>query len=313
MLKINSGVINRAKRVVIYAGEGVGKTTLASKFPDPLFIDTEGGTAHLDVRRVEPPESWVDLVKTVKEVAATPGVCKTLVIDTADWAEMLANRYTCESKSVKSLEDIPYGKGAVYLSETFQTLLKALDEVIAAGIHVVVTAHAKMRKFEQPDEMGAYDRWEMKLSKHCAPLLKEWADLLLFLNYKTFVVSSESHTNKVQGGKRVMYTSHHPCWDAKNRYDLPECMDLDYAGIAHLFGEPERVKTPQEQLRELMERDGVTEAEVRKAVSDKGHYDEIVKIELYPDTFVKGWLIAHWDKVRGMILTRREAEGKKED
>ena len=28
------------------------------------------------------------------------------------------------------------------------------------GIHVVLTAHAMMRKFEQPDEMGAYDRWE---------------------------------------------------------------------------------------------------------------------------------------------------------
>ena len=34
-----------------------------------------------------------------------------------------------------------------------------------AGINVVLTAHAQIRKFEQPDEMGAYDRYELKLGK----------------------------------------------------------------------------------------------------------------------------------------------------
>ena len=311
-LNISSGVINRAKRVVIYAGEGVGKTTLASQFPDPLIIDTEGGTAHMDVRRIDRPPTWEKLVGDVEEVAETPGICKTLVIDTADWAELLAIRRVCEKYHVTSIEEPGYGKGYVYLGETFQELLKACDKVIAAGIHVVVTAHAKMRKFEQPDEMGAYDRWEMKLSKHTAPLVKEWADLLLFLNYKTFVVASENKTNKVQGGKRVMYTTHHPCWDAKNRYGLPECMDLNYANIAYLFGEPEKERTPLDEFRAMMERDGVTEAEVKRVVAAKGHYAEEVRMELYPERFVKGWLIAHWDKVREMIIAGRKAEIKEE-
>ena len=46
-----------------------------------------------------------------------------------------------------------------------------------------------MRKFEQPDEMGAYDRWELKLAKKVGPLVKEWADMILFANYKTTVVN----------------------------------------------------------------------------------------------------------------------------
>lgn len=29
-----------------------------------------------------------------------------------------------------------------------------------------------------------------------------------------------------------MYTTHHPCWDAKNRFGLPDEMPFDYAGIA---------------------------------------------------------------------------------
>ena len=94
-----------------------------------------------------------------------------------------------------------------------------------------------MRKQELPDEQGAFDRWELKLSKQTAPLLKEWPDALLFLNFKTLVVATESNTHKAQGGKRVMFTSHHPCWDAKNRHGLPEEMELSYASIAPIFGE----------------------------------------------------------------------------
>ena len=231
MLNISTGVIPRAQKVVIYGSEGVGKTTLAASFPNPLVIDTEGGTSHMDVRRIEKPQSWDELIAIVNEVSATPNICKTLVIDTADWAEQLAVAHICTKYKQNSIESFGYGKGYTYLSEEFSRLFAALDKCISAGIHAVVTAHAKMRKFELPDEMGAYDRWEMKLSKQVAPLLKEWCDILLFLNYQTFVVTTENKSQKAQGGKRVMYTSHHPCWDAKNRHGLPDICKA-YSGCA---------------------------------------------------------------------------------
>ena len=55
MLNISNGIIARPQKVVIYGAEGVGKTTLAAAFPNPLFIDTEGGTSHMDVRRISKP------------------------------------------------------------------------------------------------------------------------------------------------------------------------------------------------------------------------------------------------------------------
>ena len=235
-MRITSGKVVRPQKVVIYGAEGIGKSTLAAQFPNPLFIDTEGGTAQLDVRRIEKPGSFDELIGIVNEVAADPDICKTLILDTADWAEQMCIVGICAKYKKAGIEDFGYGKGYTYLSEEYSRLLNAFDDVIAAGIHVVITAHAKMRKFEQPDEMGAYDRWEMKLSKQVAPLLKEWCDLLLFCNYKTFVVTAQNDSKKVQGGKRVMYTSHHPCWDAKNRHGLPEEIELDYGNIAHIFG-----------------------------------------------------------------------------
>ena len=333
MLNITKGKIERTQKVVIYGAEGIGKSGLAARFPDPLFIDTEGGTAHMDVRRIEKPQSWEEMLSVVKEVAATKDVCRTLVLDTADWAEQLIVSYLCTKYKQNSIESFGYGKGYTYLGEEFARLLGALDTVLTAGIHVVVTAHAKMRKFEQPDEMGAYGRWEMKLSKQVAPLLKEWCDILLFCNYQTFVVTSENNTQKAQGGKRVMYTSHHPAWDAKSRVPLPEVLELDYRHIAHIFSSEEiPASTPVTQtaaqgtpasqsqnlsedesavdvFRSILQKKGVTEEEVRQVVAARGKYTLETPIDDYPEEFLYGYIIRYWDQIFDIIQQNRQAKG----
>jgi len=229
---ISRGTVPKAKKVVLYGPEGIGKTTFAAHFPGAVFIDTEGSTNDYDVARFPEPTSWQMLRDEVAEVKRNPQLCQTLVIDTADWAEHACETHVCKSGQVNSIEAFGYGKGYTYLREEFGRLLNDLTDIANNGTNVVLTAHAQMRKFEQPDELGAYDRWEMKLSKQVAPLVKEWANMVLFANYKTFAVKADKNSKaKAQGGQRVMYTSHHPCWDAKNRYGLPDMLPLDYEGI----------------------------------------------------------------------------------
>lgn len=239
-MQITRGKIQKPIKTLIYGPEGIGKTTLASQFPDPLFIDTEGSTAHIDVARLPAPTSWIMLLQEVEYVKQNPDVCKTLVIDTADWAEKLCAEDICAQKKIDGLEGLGYGKAYVYVRESFGKLLNLLNDVLERGINVVMTAHAQMRKFEQPDELGAYDRWELKMMKQTAPLAKEWADMILFCNYKTMVVNVDGKgalkgKNKAQGGRRVMFTSHHPCWDAKNRFGLPEELEMKFENIAHII------------------------------------------------------------------------------
>ncbi|MEG1106834.1 MAG: ATP-binding protein [Eubacterium sp.] len=250
-MEIITGKIKSAQKVVVYGPEGIGKTTFASHFPDPLFIDTEGSTKHMDVKRTPKPSSFAMLLEQVKQVKQTPGICQTLVIDTADWAEQLCVVEVCTKAQKTGIEDFGFGKGYVYLAENFGKLLNLLEEIIQIGIHVVVTAHAQMRRFDQPDEMGSYDRWELKLQKKTAPLIKEWADMVLFANYKTYVTNvdgqgAEKGKNKASGGKRVMFTNHHPCWDAKNRHGLEPELPFDYEEIAACFDEHDiQAKIPQ--------------------------------------------------------------------
>ena len=239
-MQITSGKRDLPVKILIYGPEGIGKSTLAAQFPGAVFIDTEGSTARMDVARLPDPSSWTMLMQEVEYIKSHPEECQTLVIDTADWAERLCRDMICAKKQISSLEDLGYGKGYVYVQEEFGRLLNKLSELINVGVNVVMTAHAQMRKFEQPDELGAYDRWELKMLKQTSPMVKEWADAILFCNYKTIVVNVDNKgatkgKNKAQGGRRVIYTSHHPCWDAKNRFGLPEELDMSYDQIAHII------------------------------------------------------------------------------
>lgn len=336
MFEISSGRMQKPLKMVIYGPEGIGKSSFAAQAPGALFIDTEGSTVHMDVRRLPTPQSWTMLLQEVDYVRRTPGLCQTLVIDTADWAERMARDHVCSTHNVKGLEDFGYGKGYVYLYEAMGQLLNMLTDVVNAGMNVILTAHAKMRKFEQPDELGAYDRWEMKLMKETPGMIKEWADLVLFATYETYIVKEpgkeKSSKGKAQGGARVMHTTHHPCWDAKNRHGLPDKLPLDFDQIAHLFvkdarsetpapapdpepeipftmdEEPEQTAPPPQEstgippaLLQLMDTAGVTEEQISNAVAARGYYPAGMKIKDYDPDFVQGCLIGAWDSVLAMI------------
>lgn len=327
-MNISSGKTSRARKIVIYGPEGIGKSTFASKFPNPLFTDTEGSTKDLDVRRFDRPESAEAVIAQIDYVKAHPDVCKTYVIDTADWLERLCTRAVCARLKIKGIEEIGYGKGYVYVNEDFCKILNKLEDLIDLGINVVVTAHAAMRKFEQPDELGAYDRWELKLDRRNAPVLKEWADEVLFVNYKTTVEKVKDKKYKASGGHRVMYTCHHACWDAKNRLDLPEECPFNFSVLAPYIpsdgvkpapvsaeinniidDKPEAPEIPPEipkQLAQLMQQDGVSEEEIRLVVSQKGYFPFEAKIKDYGDEFINGWVISFWKKIVEAVLCNRD-------
>lgn len=332
-MDIITGKIQKAKKVVVYGPEGIGKSTFAAQFPNAVFIDIEGSTNGMNVARTPKPTSWEILQDYIRELKNQEQY-KTIVIDTIDWAEQLCIKAVCDKNNKKGIEDFGYGKGYVYEKEEFGKLLNLLQEVVDSGINVVLTAHAQLKKFEQPDEMGAYDRWELKLgqktSSQISPLVKEWADMVLFANYKTYAVATDKDGKKfkAQGGERVMYTAHHPCWDAKNREGLPDTMPFEYSGVSHLFVKAQSVaqtnadtisEKPQQQLndisvteicipnslptalKDLMKANKVDESDIRLAVSQKGYFPFDTPITQYPKEFVEGCLIAAWDQVYPMI------------
>lgn len=221
-------------KVVLYGVEGIGKTTFVSHFPDPIFIDTEGSTGFIDAKKLPDPDNWAMLLEEINFMAQNPQG-KTLVIDTADWAEELAKQHLMTKHNWQAIDQTDYGTRYVALSNEIIRLLRGLEMVKNAGMNVVLTAHAVQKKFELPDQVGSFDRYVLKLEKRDAALVKEWCDMLLFANYKTTVVASGSGSKKATGGQRVMYTTHMPAWDAKNRLGLPDELPFEYRSIEDKF------------------------------------------------------------------------------
>ena len=344
-MNITTGIQNKPIKTVIYGPEGIGKTTFAAQFPKPLFIDTESSTARIDVARTDTPTSLAMLTSILTELRSNDHGFRTIVLDTADWAEKLCIRAACSKKEgISGIEDFGYGKGYVYVYEEMGRILNLLSDIWEHGLNIVITAHAAIRKFEQPDEMGSYDRWELKLinSPKCnvCAMLKEWADMVLFANYKTYsvAVDKDGKKRKAQGGgERVMYTSHNPCWDAKNRFGLAPELPFDFGQIAHLFGvtpapapapQPAIHSAPQtrasapapvqqapapaapqlnipdtlpQALKDLMVSNGVDESDIRLVVSQRGYFPYDTPLTNYPPDFIEGVLIAAWGQMLPLI------------
>jgi len=248
MLPIIRGTVRRPQRIVIYTPEGFGKSTLASKLPSPLFLDFENGADHLDVARLK-PKTLAEVETVLSSLAKDQEGFETLVIDTLDWLEELVIIDVCTGAGKKSVEDFGYGKGYVMVAERFNDLLTKINTV-AAKMNVVNLCHVHVKKFELPDSAGAFDRYELKLSKQVKPLVQEWCDALLFGNWRTKIREIEegdSTKYKAHGGKeRLIFAAHTAACDAKNRHSLKDEEPWSLETVLKCFGSvaPKVLVTP---------------------------------------------------------------------
>ena len=230
MLKIQKGIVPPPPKVVIYGVEGIGKTTLASRFPNPLFLDAEEGSGRLDVARVK-LAAWADLKLAVRELYGDIQGFRTIVVDSADWVENALIEALCADKGVDSLSSLAWGKGYVLLLDAWSHLLDDLARLQRKyGCAVVFTAHAEPRRDKQPGEGEGYDHWALDLEKKTAPLLKQWSDFLLFYKYNVSTVTDSNGKVTPTGGQRVVCTTHTLYYDAKARAALPPVVKMDAAG-----------------------------------------------------------------------------------
>lgn len=268
-MKITKGVRQTAKRVVLHGVEGIGKSTLAAQFPAALVLDTEDGTNHLDVDRVTIAQ-WPDLAEAMVSLTGGGHAYRTVVFDSIDWAERLLIDHLVSTARKRSIEDFGFGKGYTMAAEAMGRLLADCDRLIAAGINVVLVGHTTVKRVSPPDMDEGFDRFELKLTKQSGPLVKEWADCILFANYRTRLVEGQDGRTRAKGGtERVLHTERTAAWDAKNRYGLPSEIPMEIASLEPLFSARQRPKSWRERIAsaDTVEQLGVIGDQVDAAVS----------------------------------------------
>ena len=230
-------------KTIIAGVEGVGKTTLASKFPNPIFIDTEGSTNHFDVARLPKPVCLEMLYDEIKFVATQD--FKTVVIDSIDYAEQIQINDLLQESNRSNIGAFAFGEGFQLSDQRMAKLMDFMDqELIQKGINVVLIAHVKPTDFEDLVVGDKYKRYGMKLGyktgARTESIFKEWADMMLFCTFKTSIVNANDSFDKskvraIGGNERVMYTEHGATWDAKNRFGLPPVLPIDFEPLKHIF------------------------------------------------------------------------------
>lgn len=232
--KVQRGKQHKPRRTVIYGTHGIGKTTWAAHWPKPIFIQTEDGCSDLDVASFPLSTELMDAWQPIIELGTNADHdFKTLVIDSVDWLEILIHTEVCKRGDKKAITDFDYGKGYGSATKIFDSILKALNCVRDAGLNIVLIGHCEIKKFTEPG-LESYDRYTPKLHKDASALMQEWADEVLFANYKRMVRSEDQGFGKkrgiaIGGNDRVLYANEGPGHLAKNRLNLPDEISMDFA------------------------------------------------------------------------------------
>lgn len=233
--QIKKGIIKKPHLVLIYAGDGVGKSTFAAQFPNPVFLGSEDGTNNLDVARFPALNDWQQVTQAVTELLTEKHDYKTLVIDSLDWLEPVLYKAICARHNVKSIELAAggYGKGFGEAVNVWISLKDQLNELRdKKGMNIVLIAHAEIVKFNDPDVAAEYDRYQLKLYKKAGAMFREWVDHVLFANFEIYSKKDGNRTRAFGDSSRVIYTERRPGFDAKNRVGLPFQLPLSYDDFA---------------------------------------------------------------------------------
>jgi hypothetical protein len=231
--RIIKGRLKLPKRLMVHGPPGVGKSTFAAGAEDVLFIDPEKRTGHLDVARVE-PEAWLDIMvigtEIIKEKAA-----KTVVFSTVDYMQSMVHKYLAQRNGVNSFADLcsNWGPGYQLATDEFRKLSNMMEAMRNVGITCVLEAHSDIKEFKNPDGDN-YDVWQIKLDKRVKSVLTERCDAVGFATFEDFARKSrgDSKAKAVTTGERVLKFGHHPAYETKRGFDLPESMPLEWSAWA---------------------------------------------------------------------------------
>lgn len=251
MLQVITGRAVKPRKIVLYGVGGIGKNTWASGAPNPLVIQTEDGSNDIGIARLPMCLTLQDIQKQLREVLLEDHDYRTLIIDTADGVETLIHNSVVVGTNAASVGEIGYGRGYEAAVSDIRKILFVLDKIRdVRGMTVIVLAHAKIARFEDPSN-EAYDRYSLQMHHKAAAEVMHWADEVLFANYKTFVRKTEQGFRErnvaVGTGERFLFTREMPAYFAKSRLPLPAELPMPEPGksptgwdiFAQYIGRPE--------------------------------------------------------------------------
>jgi len=239
---LHKGKQAKPPRILMFGPDGTWKSTTASHAPSPVFVQIEDGLGNIDTTSFPLATSYQDVLDALDTLINDDHEFKTVVIDSLDWMENLIWKHVAKENNCENIEEMGYGKGYVYAVDCFRDVLGRLNTLRdSKGMIVILTAHCQIKRFDDPSS-EPYDRYTLKLHVKTAGIVKEWCDIVGFVNQAMVVkkedVGFDKKTSRaISTGGNVLHLNRTPAFDAKNRYGLPDTLPMSWSAIAEALAQ----------------------------------------------------------------------------
>ena len=224
--------------VVVYGGEGEGKTSFAGDWPNPLYVQTG--------KRERPAAGYGDklltwgLTETYEEFNEQINFMLeaehdrlTFVVDTLDCLETIVMDEACRRQGWQNITEGKFAEPKNATADVWREVIDRLVDLKAAGFAVILIAHVKT-KTEPGVTTDSYPRYRLNMRHDDdAASVAHAADIIGFIHQRVSVQKEAGgfHKDNVKkrgegSGDRLIAVENRPGFIAKNKYGLKGTLPL---------------------------------------------------------------------------------------
>jgi len=226
------------EKIILYGRSGIGKTTLASMVPDPVWIGLDDGGRKIRHPLTGKPLLRVPDIETFEDVRAALQSAVfdghgSIVLDTATelqaWGQPATFRRVLTEKgnTAQNIEDYGFHKGYRYWYDTMRLVLGDLDRHVRAGRNVILLAqNGTVRRANPGGEDFLVDAPDLYHEKNASILdaYVAWADHVLRIDNSHVVVDKKGKAGSTN--ERAVFVHPEIHFIAKSR-----TVPLDYSVV----------------------------------------------------------------------------------
>ncbi|HVI14387.1 MAG TPA: ATP-binding protein [Pseudolabrys sp.] len=211
---------------LIYGGEGRGKTTLASKFPNPLAMLLERGLpAGVKLPAIDGMAAFGAVIDAIRNLYQDARGYKTLIVDTLDALEPMLLEHVCTEHHWKNIESPAYGKGFVIADQQWQRFIRGITALRDKHqMTIALVAHSTIERFDDP-RAPSFTTYMPKLHKRARHLILDACDVVGFLAEDLRTATDDGgfreRVRATSSNQRFLFLEGTPAYTAKNRFGMP--------------------------------------------------------------------------------------------
>lgn len=205
-----------------------GKTTTAAKFDKALLLAFETGFLTIEGCMAQPINKWSEFKQVLKQLKDERAheVYSNIIVDTADIAYDLCEKYICNQAGVSAINEIPYGQGWGRAAKEFDEALRSIPQM---GYGLVLISHSQDKVFKDEQTGEEYNQIVPTLGNKPRLIVDRMSDII---GYARPVENEDGSTHT------VLYMRGTPRFIAGSRFKYtPDKIDFTYDNLVDAIGE----------------------------------------------------------------------------